>query len=203
MSYTSKPLGRIARTVLNPPGWPLIGFCVAVMILNLWGELTPRGNFGAYVFSLLGWSITGGALLARSIAMRLVTKRFQCCCPRGPHYGRWLTPMLLFASTIVLVASGIPSTVAYFVSRPAMERLARQTEKSPRGTKLPDQRLGLYWATNIEKTDSGLRFELDGCNGFMDWCGFAHLPEGLPSTQPFEGGYEHWDDQWYVWYEVF
>ncbi len=62
------------------------------------------------------------------------------------------------------------------------------------------QWVGVFRATDISRTETGMRFLVDG-TGFLDRGGFMY------STTPLaEGGHDrvsHVDDEWYTWNDHF
>ena len=64
---------------------------------------------------------------------------------------------------------------------------------------VPNQRLGLYRAKDIERIGEAVRFNV-APSGFGNKTGFVYSPAGQPPRLG-EDTYSHLDGPWYVWEE--
>jgi hypothetical protein len=117
----------------------------------------------------------------------------------------WLIAPALFAGTTALLLFNVPLRLGVAVSRPAMDRLAREVLSAPPGTTHPDRRVGIYYAKGIETLPrGGMRFRVAGTSFIFSEWGFAYTPwAGRPAQ--VDPSIDHYsaigDDGWHVWNE--
>jgi len=108
----------------------------------------------------------------------------------------WVGAIILLIGVAVVLR--LPRTVAFWISEPAMNRLARQM-MAVRGSSPADQWLGVFKAKEIKDVRGGVSFmttrEADGGEA-----GFIYLPASDPksagwSSRKYVGG------GWWVWHE--
>jgi len=191
-------IGPTVRLWLKPPDRVFhffVGFNALLMLLSVG---LPEVCFPLLLISLGFWLIIGGAWSLRllgsiGVAWYLRQPTFKC----WKTWRRWsLTPVIL-ACTISLLYLDAPFWLAFHVSRPAMDRLARQVMASPsdppRGAWV-----GLYNADAIEAFPGGMRFIVSGAGSFTR-AGFAWSPGGAPPVT--DDRYRHVEGPWYIWIE--
>jgi hypothetical protein len=102
--------------------------------------------------------------------------------------------------TVVLVAWQVPTWVSFRISRPAMDRMARQLMADPQSAP-QDSWLGLYAVKQVSATSNGVWFEIAN-SGFTSQSGFIYSPDGPPKGT-YEDHYVPMGRGWYAWWVEF
>ena len=187
--------GRTGRFLLTPVGRPTHIAAVMGMLLMLCGASAPGGYFYIVGLAMLIWLGVGGSWTFRLIAGFAASisfgRPFSTWCR---HWRQGVIAPSLALITLVLIASHAPLYVAFQISRPAMDRLARQTMASP----APPQRrwVGVFPIDKIEKTRNGMRFQVLGAGGPFSTAGFIYSSGGRVDDYY---GYSHYSGNWYRW----
>jgi len=116
---------------------------------------------------------------------------------------RWLVPVAVLGTSIALNHSGLPRYVRFAASRLAMERLVQEVMTTP--GPYATRRVGLYYACDIERTEFGVRFIVQGEESAArrghrsELAGFAYSVEPLPAhTRGDLWTYRPLHGPWYV-----
>lgn len=172
---------------------------VAVVLtaaLTFWAVSVPGWYFGPTVGAVLLWLAIGCAWLI-SLLVGALWKRSWLLRPWS--WGHVAAAPALAAATFVLVVVGAPLEVRYRLSKPEMNRVARDVMHS-RGPNRPAiTEIGLFDVDRVERIPGGVRFVVRG-TGFLSVAGFAYLPSHEPAVLA-EEYYRHLDGPWYVWQE--
>ena len=191
-------IGPTARLWLKPPG-RVFNVCVGLnALVLLFSAGLPEVCAPLFLISLGFWLIIGGTwgvhlVGSLGVAWYLRQPTFR----RWRTWRRWLLTPVIVACTILLLHLNAPFRLAFYLSRPAMDRLAQQVldapDEAPRGAWV-----GLYNADAIETVPGGMRFIVSGA-GVFTRVGFAYRPSGPPPVTPDR--YRHIEGPWYVWIE--
>jgi hypothetical protein len=119
--------------------------------------------------------------------------------PAKGTWRHWLVIPALAATVVGFWFSSAPLYARFLVSRLVMNDLGAEVLASPGRAAPPNQRLGLYWAKDIERVRGAVRFHV-ASSGFGNSVGFAYSPAGEP-PQLGEDTYWHLEGPWYVWEE--
>ena len=194
-----RELSPFARSCLKPVGWPFFCAVAVAAIIVLCSAAAPGAWFFVTLIGLLVWLIVGLYWGIRVVMLFGMTWYYRPATSPGSRWWlRWLIAPAAFLAVWGLCALDIPLYIAFFISRPAMNNVARQVATSPAA---PPQRnwIGLYPVEKIEAVPSGMRFIVRG-TGFLDRAGFAWSPNGTP-TVIGEDHYKHLAGPWYAWRE--
>jgi hypothetical protein len=113
----------------------------------------------------------------------------------------WIVPPMIVVVACWLVSYDVPLRVGIAISRPAMDRFAKQLASAPPGAKIPrTARLGIYSAVEIQPIPGGVRFLVEGSGFFRSAGGFAYSPDAPPPPQDgdLSDVYTSIDGGWYV-----
>ena len=176
-------------TVVGGAGWVLYvlawgsdaGLTVPVLLVLTWGGVALLGlwslRFTVYIVA------TKGAPEPRRLRRLVVGPALVLLC-----FG--------------LVWSGLAFQVRFLVSRPALDRVAREARPMvPRGELTPGARVGLFWVKEAEVLPSGIvRIITTPC--MFDDCGLVYSPGGEPprigedTYRRLGGAWWHWWRSW-------
>ena len=163
------------------------------MIANSGPETT---NAWHWFVNSIGWILL---LLISLVAMVAKGIRKRSIKPQMMH----VIPFLALAVSNLLFRAEIPIKARFFVSLPAMNRLAEQAKMDPDSI-LDEDWVGLYPIKDVSTFEGGFRF-LVRWAGFLDPGGFAYSENGSP---PYPPGIEECDfygplhGNWYLWSHV-
>ncbi len=189
-----RPIPPFVRSWLKPPGWPLN---LSVSALALWMLYSFRFP-GHDLFDGMIWvcaaSLIGAVWFVRLLIYWALRARYrQRMLPRIGL--RWATGPGIVGLAILLFELAIPLHVAFWISRPAMQRLADAVMRDPRTVPRTAQ-VGLYTAEDIQASTEGVRFVV--CyNGLFAKDGFAYCP----ATQPVGPEYRPFHDNWFLYHQ--
>jgi len=196
---TSRPPGRLDAAMMAPPGRLFHLACTAAVLLSVVSASVPGGFILAFLGAFLGWALLAGVWTLRSVASFWVN--WRCHEPllglAGSRW-RWLVCPALAMMTLVLVASHAPIYPMYWLSRPAMDRVAQQAFQTTTDLS-PIRQIGLYPVDSVERIPGGVRFAIRG-GGFVNRAGFACFNSGAPAATR-RNQYQHRSDNWYRWTE--
>jgi hypothetical protein len=164
--------------------------------LTVWATSLPGGHVYLFVDAAGLWLIVGLGWVAVVVALA------------GSDFGGLvrrfaLGPIVLIAALAVAI-SGLPLSVRFALSRPALERLPDLGLSQEAMTQA-----GLYDIWGFEHTEFGYRFAVYDAPTVV-W-GFAYSPAGAPpgpdinseSLREGDDAYRHLDGAWYIWEYVF
>ena len=185
-----------SRWLIKPTGRLFFLFVFGVCLLMLYADIPP----GGYAMFMTG-SIIAGFFLALFWLVRLIV-----CVAASVYYRpvpssrrdifRWLVPPLVAVFTVFLVSLNVPLFIAYRLSRPAMDRFARQILNDE--IAVPKScRVGAYQVIHVEKDADCVHFIVSG-TGLLDECGFEYYPQIPPSKRP-RPQYPALSDGWFIW----
>jgi hypothetical protein len=199
--HTRATEDSVRQWLASPPGWPTHAATVLAVLASLWWLRKPGDEFFNFwrPSAFVPWTVLG-IIWSMRLALRWGELKNKESLSRGTH-GRarsWLIVPLVFSITLLLTAASVPMSVAFWISRPAMDAIAQQAAKMPPGTTLPDQWIGLYRAKRIEVSSNGLQFLIDDSGGLLDATGFIYSPGGPPPDDK-HNWYVHWGRNWYMW----
>jgi len=205
------PLVRFVRWLLQPIGWPTHIVTIAATLLFLWDS--SRGNISFMPQLILGClTLIVAVIWIGRLPVRCV---IAACYKRAPWAYRagwknWLVAPILLALSLILYQVDVPIRIAFLMSRPAMEQLARQAQAAPK-LKLPPRRTGAYYAEDIEILGGGIRFVAVKSSFIFteSLFGFAYFPGGMPpasSPRKFAdwnsgAEYKSLGNNWFYWKE--
>ncbi len=210
---TMHPLAQMVRSLLRPLGWPAhaitlvaCGFAIWAMALH-W--ILPFASF-LFCGVLLSW-LLAGAIWAIRLAARGAVWLFQPATRTVSRPGGrgFLVLPLCVAALAFLNWFDLPLRVAFRLSQPALERMARAAPGAPPAFPPRVRRAGLYhahWAgfggkrAVIQVTDSMFIF-----SGTL--AGFAYCPQGwdaaaavfVPKFQREDVAKTRLSKDWYWW----
>jgi hypothetical protein len=158
----------------------VLGIALLLLVVNGFaGDCFPINPLGDCFLIF----ISAALLLRRALGYGPLT-----CYPdsqRGRHgaWRRWLTiPRILFF-TLVLVMANVPLRITFWLSRPAMDRVAEAFMQMPVGTYDNTHRyIGFYSTSYVARFEEGVSFEF-GPGGFCSSWGYEYSPDGPPSRR--------------------
>jgi len=192
-----RPASRLTRFMRRPPGWPMLTGCAICSAVLMFGVSAPGGYFALLLPSIMGFLVAGGFYVVRLIGYLVATTGR----PADRIVMPWLLPPVIVLTAGMMSGLAVPLHLRVLLSRPAMDRIAGMAASLPAGSKLPNQRVGLFLAESIETYSGGVRFLVPG-TGFIDPGGFAYSSTG-PPPQIGEDIYTPIGDHWYIWIESF
>ena len=172
---TGRPVPAHAAWAVGPISWPVYGVALAGAGGLLWRARLPAQPFSWSAPVLWGWLAVAAVWLAWPLVRRAVLGHYGWPARVVRPMGRlhWVVPVVMLGVTAA-TAQRVPPRVAFAVSRPAMDRLARDVMAHPRAVFQP-QRVGAFWAKNISLVPSrGVMFVADDRDAH-DRVGFAYL----------------------------
>jgi hypothetical protein len=174
--------GRVGRFFLKPPGWPLNTATILVGLMMLVAASGPGTYFGLFALALLAWLVIVTAWFVRFlVSLALIRYYRRPFREQLARWRRWGLAPAVAAATAGLLAFDVPLHVTLGLSRSAMDRLAQHVMSlPPDAPATPDQWVGLYYATRIERCPGGMRFTIPG-SGLFAPCGFVYSPSGPAS----------------------
>jgi hypothetical protein len=197
--YWGRIPGRIGRALLRPPSLVLQLASGSIVAGLLYEASAPVGGFSP-VFDL-GFRILFLLIIVWlvRVLIALLLARYYAIPITGSRAAgrRWTTMPVVILLCAFLIDSGVPLHIRFWISRPAMDRLAQEIMQLPLGgSKWPNQNVGLYRTYRIDRLEGGMRFlvtyKFSGCGGF------AYLTDQAPASVRTE--YEHYSGPWYLWY---
>lgn len=195
------PSSRLTRFLRRPPGWPLLTYCALCSFFLMFSVSAPGKYFGWFMLSVFGLLFAGAAYFTRLVGYLAATARRRRDGPTVGTCARWLLPPLMALSSIAVTAPDGPLRLRVRLSRPAMDRLVSTAATLPPGSALPNQRVGLFFAEDIQTYTGGVRFRVPE-TGFLDSGGFAFSFTDSP-PRISEDRYEPLSDHWFIWIEGF
>jgi hypothetical protein len=186
----------------QPLGWPTHTFVSLVGILTIYSVSVPGGYFGLELLSGLGWLGAGFIWLFRIVSRGVIIKWYGSLpeAKWGQSHS-WIVAPLLFFFFFFIARSSLAIQLGFRISKPAMDRLVRETTGLPPNSKLSDRWVGIYFAEGIETLPGGVRFFIRG-SGFIDRDGFAYSSQPLP-TNDGDDKYTPLRNGWYLWHWKF
>ncbi len=169
--------GPVGRFLLSPVGWPLhtAALLVAATAVCAWSGPSPY--FWPAVYAVYGAIGVGLTWLARAAGRSMAARHFGR--ELRADVGRRLLVPAVLAVTVGLVRFGVPASVAFRLSRPAMERAARVALANPKVTP-PSIRLGCYGVCLPRVIGSSVYFTVGGRGLWNEDYGYAYRPSGPP-----------------------
>src|SRR5687767_9257598 len=178
-----RPLTPMKLWILGPMRWHVTLLTWAALLFALWYARLPgmkvRNSGALWILIFLGilW-------LAWPIIRRIVGRRCgwpQSLLLRGQKQRIFVGVLLLLAAAAVWFR--LPLRAGFWVSRPAMDRMAIQLldSKQPYGT---DQWTGAYKARRIRAVPGGVRFTVEDSDRAYK-SGFIYLPSVHPRKSTF------------------
>ena len=195
-----RPIGRGLRCCLRPVGRVHLGLTILSALLLLAGASSPAGYFLVLSAGMVGFLLLGSWWFFRLAVATAVAGFYRQPGPhRATHPSWWLWAPSVALGTVLLLMLDVPAEATFRLSRPAMDRLARDVLATPARTE-PDRWIGLYPARNIRVSDAGFQFEMR--YGFLDWSGLLYSPDRTPPSR-FKTSYHALDGGWFSWTERF
>lgn len=195
---TQRSPGKIAQFLLKPPGWPSHAAVATTVLLSLVACSAPGGYFGLAMLAGALWIAVAFSWWSRGFLYSVLRRKYKKDWPVSNRTSmRWLVMPLALVVSVVLVVCNVPLHLAFWVSRPSMEALAKEVINGAK-PQLPAQWVGVFYVESIEKTETGMRFIVSD-TGILDHAGFEWSAMALP-----ENGSErrsHFDGSWYTWYD--
>jgi len=185
----------IYRPSLGPPGSRLNGVAaIAAYALLLAASVPGTDLFSAFWASLVGAGCVAGWVLR--LMMHFAARRYFH--RRGvelPPFARsWAVIPILALATIILIVNNAPLQIRVLLSRPAMDRYARDALK--RGAPWPDEEwIGLFPARRIHCWPTTVDFAVAGSG----WLGAVGRLAYVPSSSAPPPGWTHLQGNWYIW----
>jgi hypothetical protein len=199
-----RELSELAKFVLGPVRWPVSLMSWGAIVIALWYARLPGGQI---VQSSSIWILGGlGALWMLWPIVRIVAAR---------KYG-WPTSLLMrgqrlrlmvgicIVAAVVAIVYQLPLKAALYISRPAMDRLAREVLDS--GNQYADDRwCGVYKATRVKVIPTagnprgGVRITVEESNRAYR-SGFAYLPSA-DTRRNYRRTYVYVGGGWWSWRE--
>jgi hypothetical protein len=176
------------------PGWASHAVTASVLVFATWEFSSPGARLWMWIILL----VAGAGLAAYWLLGLPASILYQRSLPTKRAWAHWLVIPVAAAAAVALWQSSAPLHARFAVSRPAMDDLATQLASS-RETSAPNQRLGLYWAEDIERVEGAVRFHV-ASSGFGNNAGFVYSPAHAP-PRVGENTYVHLAGPWYLWEE--
>jgi hypothetical protein len=193
-----RSVGEVKRFLLRPIGWPTHLLVAAVALVVLWDARLPgdfhfKSELQRWLGTVVGWWWAGRAIARYYGPTWWGVPRWMA---QG-HWRRWLVLIVVMLAVGAITSTSLPLRTGFWISRPAMERLANQVMSAPPGTPAPaDRWVGVYHTAGVEQIPGGMRFLVAG--NVFDWWGFAYSTIDPPADMGFND-YEHFDGRWYIW----
>jgi hypothetical protein len=138
----------------------LVGACVAMEP----GSLPGMNFFGDLGYEWIYWIPPSVAVLCLvRVLLRFVVGVWARVpfCRKPPRVAAWLVTPALYILAIALSLTTAPMYLRAWLSRPFMDRFARQCLALPPASPLPQPAwIGLYPVSNVERAYGGIRFWL-------------------------------------------
>jgi hypothetical protein len=185
------------KWLLGPLRWPISAVTVCALLFALWSARLPGG--------LIRNSISLWILIAIGVlwlvwpVLRLIVGR-RCGWPQSllmhGQRQRVLVGVIVLASAFA-VWRNLPLKSAFAVSRPAMDRMARELIAS--GKPYGDDQWGVYRAKRIKAVPGGVRFTVEETDVRYK-SGFIYLPNTDPKRTNWRS-YRYIGGGWWAWRE--
>ncbi len=205
---TGRPVPAYAAWAVGPISWPVYAVALVGCAVTLWRARLPMQPFSWHYPVLWGWAAVAGLWLAWPGIRRAVLGHYgwprRVIEPMGRLH--WAVPAAMLAMAAA-AAAGVPPRVAFDLSRPDMDRLARAVAARP-GDVVAPGRVGCFWAKNVTTIDGGrgVLFVVDDRDAHSR-VGFARLPPGgdvsrlklrfnLRQCHALGGGWWDWNQAW-------
>ena len=175
------------------------------MAYPIWQYRRPGGGQNVLDIGTVLWTPVVIVWACRLVYARELACRYQF--PRSDlkrGRGHWYVAPSLFVAWLVLSCSGLPQSIAFRLSRPALERYAAEAMQGPAATPSP-RRAGLYWVS-VDSTlapRGGIHIST-GMGGYENRarCGFVYCPDGKPPATDEPDDYSRIDEKWYNYWIV-
>lgn len=197
---TGRPFPAWARLLVRPIGWPMQVVTLTPIAVSLLHLCRPGGDFSAAINGLFIWFIVGIAWCVRLFARMTIWIVYERpSSTLHGHWSRWTVAPALFVGWIFLTGAEWPQRLAFRVSQPALDRLARRAISDPSlATVTLPQRVGFLRVSTIEHIPEGVRlYTGPGYDGVP--CGYAYCPAGRPPDGSFNRYYPWADEWWQYW----
>jgi hypothetical protein len=176
------------------PGTVFNGLTVILVGWTLWAYSAPDGAFFETIGLFWLWVLLGLVWIATLIRQaRNLWKGRQ-----ARLVARWLIAPMLALGSAASVASEAPLVLRFEASEGSLNSLVEDVLSRPAGTIVASKRVGLYRASEIERTPWGVRFITGDC--FLDTCGLAFSPDHPPTNVGGEDSYAHFRGDWYFYH---
>jgi hypothetical protein len=198
LSFTTRTRPHAFLCWLSRPlGWPMHTLTALTVCISLWAGIVPGGYFGLTLLSLGAWIVLGVVWLLRLVARFGIMKRYGLLEESdGGSWRSWIVAPMLCALTLVAASTHASLYAGFFISRSAMNCLVNEARALPVGSRIPDRRIGIYTAEDIEVTVNGVQFFVKGA-GFIDREGFS-FSSGAPATSHHGFSYRPLIGDWYL-----
>lgn len=184
--------------------WPLLAATgILATACSILAMCAPGGYWYLIQISAVLWLVVGVGWWIRVI---LAAREHQC---RGRPYVefRWLLLRKLFVPALfglmlLLLYSGIPLRLTFWMSESAMDRAAQQIMNTPAKSVVVPKWIGTFPVEKVELFPGGMRFVVRGTR-FINGGGFAYIPHGQPlSPEAYNNNqYQRYSDNWYTYHE--
>jgi len=193
-----RPLTAMKLWILGPIHWHVTLLTWAAMAFALWFARLPGGKVrnSPALWILIAM---GGLWLAWPIVRRIVGRR--CGWPQSLLL-RGQKQRIIVGFVLLLAAVGVwyrvPLKLAMWISRPAMDRMAKELidSKQPYGE---DRWVGVYKARRVKAVPGGMRFTVEDSDRTYR-AGFIYLPDVDPKKSTWRSYYSL-GDGWWTWRE--
>jgi hypothetical protein len=193
--YVGGPLSHVSRRLLKPPGLFLHGATIAAAL----AVMEPRSR--VQLEDSLGWTGVVAPIILATWLLRLglriaigVRRHMPVFRPRLCTL-RWLVLPAALAASWLLADTAFPFRLRVYLSRPAMDHLAKACLALPPDAALPQPAwVGLFPAVGMHRIDGGISFLIPN-SGFCCAVEFAYSPDRTP-TGIHE--FTHVSGNWYM-----
>jgi hypothetical protein len=199
-----RELSELAKWVLGPVRWPVSLMSYLAIAIALWYARLPGGQI-ANSSSIWILGSLGAFWLLWPIVRVIAARRYgwpTSLLMRGQRLR--LTVAISFFAAVYAVAYQLPMKAALYISRPALDQLARELIAS--GEQYADDRwCGVYKATRIKVIPAGgdlrggVRITVEESNRAYR-SGFVYLPKADPRKN-YRRMYRYVGDGWWSWRE--
>jgi hypothetical protein len=150
---------RVSMWLANTPmGWMMASATAALVLVLLWNESRPGGQFPTGCFAVIVLAATGFSWVIRVASQINTPERFS---------RSWLTAPLIVITALLLIHFDLPVRARFALSRPAMERQLGLPSSNP-------MILGLYDVRQIEMSGQVTLFYTG--TSFLYDVGLMHVP---------------------------
>lgn len=157
---------RLARRFLRPPRFGSFFLVSVAAAGSLCGASAPGWYLPLLGWSMLLWLIVGLVWLVRVMLLGWASEHLGQIQAPEQLKRAWARSFAwvagLFVTVCIAIMFSLPMKAAYWLSRPAMDRWAKQFMTAPEGTRAPECWIGLYPAYRINRELRGVRFDVDG-----------------------------------------
>jgi len=207
MSTTSepRPIGPFAQWLLRPLGWPFYVVAAVASAFGLLSDVVPGGYMSSLIICLLLWLLLNLFWIACILTRLIVSNYYRIPLEKlKGGWKPWILIPLIQVALLTVTAVRLPFYTAFFISLPAMERVALATAGVP--TRNQDVKVvGVYAINDIVPTPWGVRFSVNDA-GFFSENGFAYKKPDYRIPAVEETGANHGKykytyvyGNWYQW----